>query len=353
MAAIYRFGFENSRVPNGVSITKYSAWAAGRFTGTTALSNSGSNTGAIVNMSVSGSYVATSFFCWLSGSLQTTENPANADFTVASFYGNSVGFSKDTLWIKTESGIVHRVSKEELAGTLMVSGVHYYTTAEFKLGVEGYIAFYWDGLRIEFSGNTGAVPVGINQLSVQCPAFANDLITPEEGPSYWYGAVGYLDDIAVNDGNGLVDIGVPDPVACFPATELTVVSNTGWTPSSDAQLIQNLYDSDARTVVSSQTKGAVLNVGFATNVPITKTGFEGINIYLDGMSKTGSGRIGMRWGWFENGINFQGGDDINLGYVGTSRSLSKFYRTNVADPQNLEKFSVEDGEALATYFEVI
>ena len=365
MAAIYRFGFENLQTPAGVTLStttfgpgRYAntraAWSGSITSGGKSTPSPVASTAVSVSVPVSGTKAYASFFCWLTGDSAYTHWTDTDDYTIASYYGNSVGFSRDSLWIKTVGGVTHRISKEELAGYYMVYDTKYFTTVAFELGPTGHISLYWDGLTIEYSGDTGAVPADVTQLTMYCPNVANSFINHGDRRADWRwdGSIGSIDDIAVNDGNGNIDITTPGPIACFVANSINAVLNSGWSPTSLSDINTTLASGYGVTAVAA---GSKLALGYICNPPITKTGFEGINVYCNGLAKTGAGKIGMRVGLYENGSVFPKGSDINLSYQSTTRSFSVLYPNNEAqaDPQNLTKYSVTDGEALAIHYEVI
>lgn len=368
MAAIYRFGFENKLVPDGVILSS-GTYGTGRYGGTSLRSGStgyvtnygvttevfypAATTGLSVTVPVTGSSAFASYFCWLTG--VTPVFSADQDYTVASFGGNSVGFSNNSLWIKTAGGVEQRVSKDELSGTYMEVGSTYYATVEFQLGTSGHISLYWDGLTVSYDGDTGSI-VSPLSLALYCPSFTNKATQIEHSDhsveTVYSNGFGFMDDIAINDGSGNLDIGIPGPVACFSASAINAVSNTGWTPTALDDIDTAL---SSGTGISAATSGSRVVLGYACNPQITKSGFEGINVFCQGMSKTGSGKIGMRYGAYEAGSYYQKSADLNLGYAAVNGSFSILYSKNSAstDPNNLLKFSVADGEALGTYFEVI
>lgn len=370
MSAIYRFGFENQLVPSGVILSN-NTFDTGRYNGVALRSGSiayikdvygnmvktsypAPTTALSVTLPVTGAKVFASYFCWLTGDTVPLFDSA-VDYTLASFAGNSVGFSGNSLWIKTAGGVEQRVSKDDLAGTYMELGSKYYVTVEFQLGTMGHISLYWDGLSVSYSGDTGSVPQS-SQVVLYCPSFNNKSTTYEHSnhtvTTVYSNGFGYLDDVAVNDGNGNIDTTTPGPIACFSASSVNALTNTGWSPSALADIDTALSSGTGITAVSS---GSRVVLGYTCNPPITKAGFEGINIQCSGMAKTGSGKIGMRYGQYEAGSYYQKSSDINLGYIGESGSYSVFYEKNAAstDPNNLSKYSLADGAALGTYFEVV
>lgn len=363
MAAIYRFGFENGLVPTGIT-TSSTTYGLGRYTGTKALLSGNITSGTqylaatsavSIAAPVSGVKAYASFFVWLSGDSSRVKWSSDIDYKLASFYGNSVGFSRDTIWIKTAGGVTHRISKEELAGYYVIFDTVYYATVAFELGTTGRITLYWDGLTVEYQGDTGGIPVDVTQLTLYCPGVTNTNVNrgSEDHPAWtWMGAVGHLDDIAINDGSGNIDITVPDPIACFGATSIKASLNSGWSPTSLSDIDTALSNGSG---VTASAAGSRLALGYTCSPPITKTGFEGLNIYCTGLAKTGAGKIGMRVGLYEAGTVYQKGADINLSYQGTTQAYSVLYPNNAAqtDPQNLTKYSVTDGEALAVHYEVI
>lgn len=357
MAAIYRFGFEHERTPVGVTPSNR-VYNAGRTPGTRALTSSSyseatyrlkSNSRVSIDAIVSGNYISAGYFCWVIGTVYA----GSSDYVLASYAGNSVGISKSELWIHTAGGVDYRVGRGDFVGHTMVSGTHYYVVVEFNLGSSGSILLRWDGMEIEYEGDTGPLPTGQQTLTLQSPSFSNTWISESSNTGHYVGCSGFIDDVAINDGTGDKDNGIPDAIVCLPQDTLTVTENADWVPADAEAAAAALMSGNS---VSSKVTGSVLRIGYTDAWEgVSRSTFEGVNVYVSGLKKSGRGKVGLQYGWTDSGSDFEAGDQVNLSYTATARSFSVLYANNsmVTTPSSPTKFTLETGSAFALYFKVV
>jgi len=318
MAAIYRFGFEGSTVPAGVSCTGYTTTFPVRF-GTTGCN--GSVTCQLSNELA----VKASFELFI---IATLAHPDPVFPMEIVNVGNAVYRVRDatTIDIKVGTTVV-----AELTVPTIVSGQCYEVRCCYVSGSAGMCIFEWDGNELTFDAEPGLSLNGnITTMTL------GSVITNAHA----------IDNVAVNNASGGIDDDIPPITASFLVQPDRTGTAFDWTVPAGYTAVTALNGAS----IYSRTTGNVANYyfGVPSDSTITKASFEGLRIMYRGIRRTGVVlNKGVSLGYNLAGTNISKEHITRLGYSSQSRDYTALYDDAGA------KISVAQGDAIQAYLEII
>lgn len=319
MAAIYRFGFEGSTVPPGVTCTGYTTSFPARY-GTTACS--GSVTCALNSeLSVKASFEL--FF------ISNDTIPALVFPMTIISVGNATYRIRDinTIDIKVGDAVV-----AEATIPTITMGQCYEVRCCYVSGSAGMAIFEWDGNELNFDAEPGlSLTSGVTSLTL------GSSITNQHA----------IDNVAVNNASDGIDDDIPPLTASFLVQPDRTGTTFNWNYPAGYTAVSALTGGAS---IFSQTTGNIANYyfGVPSDSTITKVSFEGLRIMYRGLHRTGVVlNKGISLGYNLAGQNISKEQITRLGYSTQGRDYVALYNTDGS------KISVAQGDTIQAYLEII